>query len=185
MFVMDEAKLPPPTPARALTHSSVVNDTPGSRTIAIATVGTSSSSGRDHGPVPSSEHRDGERVRNPYQCAEQGRHRGQQELLADVEAVVRAEKQHQHRPQRPHREADVLARDRIDQVASGDAGTGLVPEVRILGAPVVDPVADAPGFKPGTARRPSWWYSSCSPSGGWLRRARGRRRDPPRPRDAG
>ena len=44
MLVIDEAKLPPPTPASSETANRVPNDTPGSSTIAIAMVGTSSSS---------------------------------------------------------------------------------------------------------------------------------------------
>ena len=44
MFVIEEAKLPPPTPANMATISSVVNETPGSRKIAIRIVGISSSS---------------------------------------------------------------------------------------------------------------------------------------------
>jgi len=42
MFAIDEAKLPPPTPARAATRSSVLNETPGCNTAAAATVGTRS-----------------------------------------------------------------------------------------------------------------------------------------------
>lgn len=44
MFVIEEAKLPPPTPVSAATTRSVVYDTPGFMTKAAATVGTSSSS---------------------------------------------------------------------------------------------------------------------------------------------
>jgi hypothetical protein len=44
MLAIEEAKLPPPTPATAATRSRVLNSTPGSRTIAAKTVGTSSSS---------------------------------------------------------------------------------------------------------------------------------------------
>jgi hypothetical protein len=43
MLAMELAKLPPPTPARQETTSSVVKETPGSSTIAVATVGISSS----------------------------------------------------------------------------------------------------------------------------------------------
>ncbi len=43
MFAIEEAKLPPPTPARPARHSSVVYDTPGRSVTATATVGTSSS----------------------------------------------------------------------------------------------------------------------------------------------
>ena len=42
MLAIELAKLPPPTPARHETTSSVVNETPGSRTIAVAMVGRSS-----------------------------------------------------------------------------------------------------------------------------------------------
>ena len=42
MLAIELAKLPPPTPARQETTSSVVNETPGSSTIAVAMVGTSS-----------------------------------------------------------------------------------------------------------------------------------------------
>ena len=44
MLVIEEAKLPPPTPANMATISSVLNETPGSRKIAIRVVGMSSSS---------------------------------------------------------------------------------------------------------------------------------------------
>ena len=44
MFAIEEAKLPPPTPASIATASSVPNETPGSSTIPAATHGTSSSS---------------------------------------------------------------------------------------------------------------------------------------------
>ena len=43
MLAIEEAKLPPPTPAIEATSSSVPYDTPGVRTTAIATVGASSS----------------------------------------------------------------------------------------------------------------------------------------------
>src|SRR5919197_1960568 len=43
MFVMDEAKFPPPTPATAATASSVLYETPGRRTNSASTHGTSSS----------------------------------------------------------------------------------------------------------------------------------------------
>src|SRR5215218_8805398 len=43
MLAIELAKLPPPTPARHETISSVENETPGSSTIAVAIVGTSSS----------------------------------------------------------------------------------------------------------------------------------------------
>src|SRR3954454_4109010 len=43
MLAIDEAKLPPPTPASAATISRVLNETPGFITIAAAIVGTSSS----------------------------------------------------------------------------------------------------------------------------------------------
>src|SRR6266496_5588022 len=42
MFAMDEAKLPPPTPASAERNSSSPKDVPGRRAIATAIVGTSS-----------------------------------------------------------------------------------------------------------------------------------------------
>src|ERR671910_288967 len=42
MFAIELAKLPPPTPARQLTTSSVVNETPGSSTMAVAIVGRNS-----------------------------------------------------------------------------------------------------------------------------------------------
>src|ERR1700712_1144195 len=42
MLVIDDAKLPPPTPAMHATMSSVLYETPGFRTIAAVTVGTSS-----------------------------------------------------------------------------------------------------------------------------------------------
>ncbi len=44
MLVIEEAKLPPPTPVSAATTISVVYDTPGFITKAAVTVGTSSSS---------------------------------------------------------------------------------------------------------------------------------------------
>src|SRR4051812_37700476 len=44
MLAIDEAKLPPPTPASAATTSSVPSDTPGFRTTIIAVSGTSSRS---------------------------------------------------------------------------------------------------------------------------------------------
>src|SRR5215210_7044111 len=43
MLAIELAKLPPPTPARQDTTSRVVNETPGSSTIAVAMVGISSS----------------------------------------------------------------------------------------------------------------------------------------------
>jgi hypothetical protein len=43
MFDIDDEKLPPPTPARPATSSSVENSTPGSSTNAAAVVGTSRS----------------------------------------------------------------------------------------------------------------------------------------------
>ncbi|MCE3274458.1 MAG: hypothetical protein K0R13_313, partial [Propionibacteriaceae bacterium] len=44
MLVIEEAKLPPPTPAKSDTINSVLNETPGSSTMAIMIDGTSSSS---------------------------------------------------------------------------------------------------------------------------------------------
>ncbi len=43
MFVIDDAKLPPPTPPRAATSRNVPSDVPGCSTIAARTVGISSS----------------------------------------------------------------------------------------------------------------------------------------------
>jgi hypothetical protein len=43
MFVIDDAKLPPPTPAIAATIMNVVYDVPGCMTIAARIVGNSSS----------------------------------------------------------------------------------------------------------------------------------------------
>lgn len=43
MFAIDEAKLPPPTPASAVTISSVVSETPGRSTSSASTEGISSS----------------------------------------------------------------------------------------------------------------------------------------------
>jgi hypothetical protein len=43
MLVIEEAKLPPPTPANSDTINSVLNDTPGLSTIAIMIDGTRSS----------------------------------------------------------------------------------------------------------------------------------------------
>ena len=42
MFVIDEAKLPPPTPAKHATITNVVYDVPGCMTIAARTVGINS-----------------------------------------------------------------------------------------------------------------------------------------------
>jgi hypothetical protein len=71
----------------------------------------------DHGPVPATEPGHRERVRQPQQRADRGRDGGQQELLRRVEAVRRAHEQHEHRPQAPDREADVLGQDGEQQVA--------------------------------------------------------------------
>ena len=43
MFVMDDAKLPPPNPAKQATTRNVVYDVPGCMTIAARIVGISSS----------------------------------------------------------------------------------------------------------------------------------------------
>src|SRR4051794_8654206 len=43
MLAIDEAKLPPPTPASAATTSNVLSETPGFSTTAAAIVGTSNS----------------------------------------------------------------------------------------------------------------------------------------------
>ena len=73
MFVIEEAKLPPPTPANMATISSVVNETPGSRKIAIRIVGTSSSERADDGPVAAAEPGHGEGVREPQHRPDQRR----------------------------------------------------------------------------------------------------------------
>ena len=120
MFAIEEAKLPPPTPANVATISSVVNETPGSRKIADQDRRDQQQQRADDRPVAAAELRDGEGVRQPQDGARQRGQRGEQELAGRVDAVLGAEEQHDHRPQAPHREPDVLGEDREDQVALGD-----------------------------------------------------------------
>ena len=138
MLVIEEAKLPPPTPANmAMINKRVERD---------ARLQEDRDQGRrdeeqqraDHGPVAAAElgHREG--VREPQHRPDQRRQGREQELLRRVEAVVRPEEEHQHRPQAPDREADVLAEDGEDQIALGDALALGFPERAVLGAPVVD-----------------------------------------------
>ena len=145
MLVIELAKLPPPTPARQETTSSVVYETPGSSTTAVAMVGTSSSGGADDRPVPATELRHGEGVGQPDERAQRRRQRGEQELAGRVDAEHRlGQEEHQHRPHAPDREADVLGEDREEQVAAGDRLAGGLPEVGVLGPPVVDPAPAGP-----------------------------------------
>ena len=80
MFVIDEAKLPPPTPASTATTRKVVYEVPGSMTIAREDGRDEQQGGADDRPVPAAELRDGEGVRHPHHGADQRRHRDQEEL---------------------------------------------------------------------------------------------------------
>ncbi len=99
---------------------------------------------REHGPVAAAERRGGQRVRDPQAGADQRRDGAQQELVARREAVDRlGHEQHHHRPDRPDREADMLRRDRPDQVAAGDVLVAGLPGDDVLGIPVGDAMRHA------------------------------------------
>ena len=140
MFAIDEAKLPPPTPAKvAMINSVGVRDARGQED-RDQRGRDQQQQGADDRPVPAAERGHGERVRQPERGAGQGRERGQQELPGRVDPPLGAHEQHDHRPQAPDGEADVLGQHGEDQVALGDRRAGRLPELGILGAPVLDPV---------------------------------------------
>src|ERR1700761_6008199 len=108
---------------------------------------------RDGRPVAAAEDRARERVRQPQEGADTAGHGNQAQGLAGGQRPAGSGGVHgvagnAHRghlndddaPQHPDAEADVLGKDREDQVAPGDRFSGRLPELRILGSPVVDPV---------------------------------------------
>jgi hypothetical protein len=139
MLVMEEAKLPPPMPASRPIQRKVSKDVPGFITTNAAMVGMSSRLGGDDRPVPPAEDGDREGVRHPDDRADERDHRRQQELVGRGQPVLRAHEEHQHGPQGPDREADVLGEHGEDEVAPGDLLTGLPPEGLVLRIPVLDP----------------------------------------------
>jgi uroporphyrinogen-III synthase len=109
--------------------------------------------GADDRPVAAAELRYREGVGHPDACAQGSRQCRQQELLRCrgleimAEPVGRRQEEHEHRPQAPDREADVLGEDREDQIAARCPGTAPLPAADILGLPIRYPPA-------GLSRRP-------------------------------
>ena len=142
MFVIDDAKLPPPTPATAATTMNVVYDVPGcAMKYSVSAVGIGKDERGEDRPVAAAELRGGERVRQPQDCSDECRHRNEEELARGIDVIdVLRHEQHHHRPDRPHREADVLGEDGPDQVAAGDLCAAVVPCLDVFGVPVIDVV---------------------------------------------
>ena len=141
MFVIDEAKLPPPRPARAA-HSEQgaergagLRDRPGERG-----GGQHQQEGGDDGPVAAAEDRHGERVGDPQRRADQAGEGDEPELLVQRQAEAGCgQVWHDHAPQGPDAEAEELGEDRDRQVAPGNGPAAAAPEDRVLRVPVVDP----------------------------------------------
>ena len=113
----------------------------------------------DDGPVAPAEAGDRQRVRQPQSGADQRGHARQQERVGRREAVLRPQEQHEHRPHRPDREADVLGQDRHDQVAAGDLRAAARPDPG-------PPGASRRSIGPATAEG-QWWsrgWPSCARS---------------------
>ncbi len=102
--------------------------------------------GAGHRPVAAAELRHREGVGQPQQRPDQVRQRDEQEqLLRRVVEPGRDQERRADAPDQPDREAEVLGEDRPDQVAPGDRPAGRLPELGVLGAPVVDPAAGTAG----------------------------------------
>ena len=137
--------MPPPKPAVAAIRQNTQYGVAGSCTAtANSSVGTSSSSGADHRPVAAAERRHRERVGQPQQRADQVRQRDQQEQLlrGEVEA---------HRSRNAALTLQISQTEKprcsakIDQTRLRRA-TWLppcLPELLVLGTPVVDPAPRA------------------------------------------
>ena len=147
MFVIEEAKLPPPKPARAAQPEQqaerrrrVAHDPGEGRR------GDEQQECRDDGPVASAEARDGEGVGDAHRRADQAGDGDEPELLVQGEAEAGGrEQRHDHAPQRPDAEAEELGEDRQAEVASRDRPAAAAPEGRVLRVPVVDPATRTVG----------------------------------------
>ena len=95
--------------------------------------------GADQGPVatPETSHREG--VGDAHGRSHRAADGGEEELLGRLEAVLGAEEQHEHRPQTPDGEPDVLGEDGEDQVTAGDLAAPIRPELGIFRPPVENP----------------------------------------------
>ena len=147
MLAIEEAKLPPPTPASAASASRTPKDSARMRDDPGQAAARDEQQQRgDDGPVAASEPRHGERVGDPDRRAHEARHRDQPELLVHGQAEPGPRQQrYDDAPQRPHAEAEELGVDRQGEVASGDPAATTAPERGVLGVPVVDPPAGAVG----------------------------------------
>ena len=109
MLAIEDAKLPPPTPASAASTSSVSKETPGSSKTAAAIVGTSSRHALMTVQLRPPNFATA-KCRAAGRRAERRRHRRQQELLrcrglqVMADPVGRRQEQHEYRPQAPDRE---------------------------------------------------------------------------------
>jgi hypothetical protein len=100
-------------------------------------------------PAPAAEARHRERVRDAQRRADQVRHRDEPELLRQRQRHARVREVDDHdRPQHPDAEAEVLGEDREDEVLARDPLPRLLPERRVLRAPVVDPAAAREQLRP-------------------------------------
>ena len=132
MLVIDDAKLPPPTPAVAAAISSIVNDTPGFRMIAMKIVGMSSRAAemmvKLRPPKVATAKVYGSRSTAPTSVGS-----AVSRNLPAGSMWYSGHEQHQHRPQAPHRESDVLGEDRAGRGCGWRFGCGRLPEGRSSG----------------------------------------------------
>ncbi|MDT4855864.1 hypothetical protein FQZ97_902350 [compost metagenome] len=95
--------------------------------------------GADRGPATPAEDRHHERIEDPERGAGQPGQCRQPEQLVGAEAEADGIEPDDHRaPHHPHGEGQEQRRDRDPQVAGGDSLADGTPEMRVLGAPVLD-----------------------------------------------
>ncbi len=142
MFAMLEAKFPPPRPAvaaAAAISQKGVSGRPTSR--ASAEAGIKIEQRAHDRPVPPAEARHREGVGEAHQRADQPRQRHQlEQLIGRVVEADLVEARGRHAPDQPDRKADVLGKDRPEEVAARDPLAGALPEGLVLGVPVGDPM---------------------------------------------
>ena len=95
--------------------------------------------GGERGPQPAAEDRHHEGVEDPERRARQPRQRRQPEqLVGGVGEADRGQLGHHHRPHHPHGEREQQRGDGDEQVAAGDGAALRLPELLVLGPPVLD-----------------------------------------------
>jgi hypothetical protein len=116
--------------------------------IADADGGQKQRCGRDCRPEASAENRHHEAIEDAQRCARQGRQGSEPEQLLWCEGKSDGRKSRDHhRPDHPDREGQKQRRDRDPEIAARDGAALISPELRILGAPILQHTRHGRAFR--------------------------------------